>query len=77
MHFAMMCAAEWHSELVAYLAAECAWLCEPKMVGLAGLPATQGARLSRYEAKVVLVTIAARLDQGEVVDTLGLELANS
>ena len=73
----MMCAAEWNGELVAYLAAECAWLREPKMVSLANLPATQGARLSRYEAKVVFVTIAARLDQREFVDALGLELANS
>jgi hypothetical protein len=77
VNFAMVCAAEWNGELVAHFAAECARLRKPEMVSLANLPATQGARLSRYEAKVVLVTIAARLDQREVVDALGLELANS
>src|SRR3984893_17716697 len=43
--FAVMCAAKWTCELVAHLAAECAGLRKPKMVSLARLPATQGARL--------------------------------
>ena len=45
VNFAMVCAAEWNGELVAYFAAECAGLREPKMVSLAGLPATHCARL--------------------------------
>ena len=42
---AMMDAAQRHRELIRYPAAECAWLREPKMVSLAGLPPTHGARL--------------------------------
>jgi hypothetical protein len=66
---AMMNAAQRHCELIRYLEAECARLCEPQMVGIAGLPATHGARLSANESKVVLVAAAARLHQGDAVDT--------
>ena len=64
---AMMDAAQRHRELIRYPAAERARLCEPKMVGLAGLPATHGARLNRNEAKMIFVARAARLHQGEVI----------
>ena len=52
---AMMDAAQRHRELIRYPAAECARLREPKMVSLAGLPATQGARLTGNEAKMIFV----------------------
>ena len=69
MKLAVMDAAQRHREFVRYLAAECARLREPKMVGLAGLPAAHGARLNGNEAEVVLVTAAARRHQGDAVDT--------
>ena len=68
--FAMMDAAQRHRELIRYPAAECTWLREPKMVSLAGLPATQGARLTGDEAKMILVTTAARLHRGEVIGSI-------
>ena len=64
---AMMDAAQRHRELIRYPAAECARLREPKMVSLAGLPATHGARLNGNEAKMIFVTTAARLHRGEVI----------
>ena len=64
---AMMDAAQRHRELIRYPAAECARLREPKMVSLAGLPATHGARLTGNEAKMIFVATAAQLHRGEVI----------
>jgi hypothetical protein len=58
---AMMDAAQWHRELIRYPAVERARLRQPKMVCLAGLPATHGARLDGNEAKMIFVTTAGRL----------------
>ena len=64
---AMVDAAQRHRELIRYPAAECARLREPKMVSLAGLPPTHGARLDGNEAKMIFVAAAARLHRGEVI----------
>jgi hypothetical protein len=56
---AMVDAAQRHRELIRYAAAECARLCEAKMVSLAGLPPAHGARLNGNEAKMIFVTTAA------------------
>jgi hypothetical protein len=63
----MMDAAQRHRELVRHPAPERARLREPKMVSLARLSATQGARLTGDEAEMILVTTAARLQRGEVI----------
>ena len=69
MELAVVDAAQRHGEFVRYLEAEGARLGEPKMVGLAGLPAAHGARLHGNKAEVVLVTAAARCHQGDAIDT--------
>jgi hypothetical protein len=56
---AMVDAAQRHCELIRYPAAERARLREAKMVSLAGLPPTHGARLNDNEAKMIFVTTAA------------------
>ena len=67
---AMMDAAQRHRELVRHPAPECARLRKPKMVSLARLTATQGARLTGDEAEMILVTTAARLHRGEVIGSI-------
>ena len=57
--FAMVDAAQRQCELIRYPAAERARLRETKMMSLAGLPPTHGARLNGNEAKMIFVTTAA------------------
>ena len=66
---AMMDAAQRNRELIRDPATHCSRLREPKMVGLAWPTATYSARLPCYEAKMMFVTTATRLHQGEAVDT--------
>ena len=56
---AMVDAAQRHCELIRHPTAERARLREAKMVSLARLPPTHGARLNGNEAKMFFVTSAA------------------
>ena len=71
---AVVASAERHGELVTDFAAECAALCEAEMVGIAGLPAADQARLLRDVTEVVAIADAPRLREGKrgLVDGLAL-----
>jgi hypothetical protein len=56
----MMYPAKWDCELVRNSASECTWLGIPNVVSLAGLPATDRARLNGNEPEMILVARATR-----------------
>jgi hypothetical protein len=72
--FAMMAAAERDGELIADLARERAALGKAQMVGIAGPPAANEARLLGDVSDMVAVAQPARLGKGQhaLVDALGL-----
>ena len=74
----MMSAAERYGELVAYLEAETASLCEAQVVGVAGQPFTDQAGLFGNKSKVDLVAKATRLRNVEqtLVDTCACRKLN-
>jgi hypothetical protein len=72
MHRTVMPATEWDRELIADLAAECARLHEPEVMGVRGLAAAHETRLLGDIAKVLPVAIATRGSEGEnaLIDAL-------
>ncbi len=65
VHLAVMSAAERHGELIADLDAETAGLREAKMVGIAGLPSADQARLLGDKSQVGFIAQAPQLRNGE------------
>jgi len=74
MRLAVVTAAERDHELVADLAAERAWLCEPQVMGVGGFAAADQTGLGGDEPKVLPVAVAPRLGdrQYALVDAAGL-----
>jgi hypothetical protein len=54
VELAMMDAAQRHRELIRHFVPKRSRLCEPKVMDLAGLPATNDTRLNSNEAKMIL-----------------------
>jgi len=73
MRLAVVTAAERDHELVADLAAERAWLCEPPVMGVGGFAAADQTGLGGDEPKVLPVAVAPRLGdrQYALVDAAG------
>ena len=65
VQFAMMATAQRHGEFVADLEAKSSGLGESQMVGIAGLPAADHARLFGDKAKVNFVALSAWLGKGQ------------
>ena len=61
MNFAMMCATQWHGELIADLAAQGLWLGEAQVMRVAGAPSANETRLAGDKFAVLRITQPYRL----------------
>jgi hypothetical protein len=68
MNFTMVPTAQWHSEFIAHLAAECSALREAYVVGVSWLPAADQARLLANEPDVIAVADSSRLGGARAID---------
>ena len=72
VQFAMVDAAEGDGEFIADLATQGAWLSEPQVVGIGGLPATHKTRLRGHIRQVLLIALAPRPPQHQNGSTIAV-----